>query len=214
MPPPTAIEPTTATEPTTSQPAWEIARLFPDQGHWREGDYLLLNRRTNRLVELRDGRVQVLAVPTRSHQRIVLALYNALLRFAQSIGSGEVLVAPYPLKLRPDRFREPDVIFVRGENAHRLGEQYAESADLVIEVVSDDNREHDLIVKRAEYAAAGIPEYWIVDPREREIIVLSLEGGAYVTDGPRRSGEKAVSHLLHGFEVDVDEVLAAATRPT
>jgi Uma2 family endonuclease len=47
---------------------------------------------------------------------------------------------------------------------------------LVVEVVSPGRigRERDYISKRAQYAARGIPEYWIVDPQEQMIAVLQL----------------------------------------
>ena len=57
-----------------------------------------------------------------------------------------------------------------------MGEQFSLGADLVIEVVSDQGRPRDLEIKRQEYAQAGIPEYWIVDPQLEQITVLALEG--------------------------------------
>jgi Uma2 family endonuclease len=53
--------------------------------------------------------------------------------------------------------------------------KYADGADLVIEVLSKD-RDRDLQMKRLEYAQAGIPEYWIGDPRDQRITVLRLAG--------------------------------------
>src|SRR5437016_1271126 len=43
------------------EPAWDIARLFPAQGHWSEDEYLALNG--NHLVEFSDGRIAVLPLP-------------------------------------------------------------------------------------------------------------------------------------------------------
>ena len=45
----------------------------------------------------------------------------------------------------------------------------------MIEVVSDKNRPHDIKTKRVEYAKAGIPEYWIIDPERGQITVLVLK---------------------------------------
>ena len=59
---------------------------------------------------------------------------------------------------------------------------------------------------------AGIAEYWIVEPQEKRITVLKLEGRSYVPAGEYALGQRAVSELLTGFGVDVDAVLAAA-RP-
>lgn len=69
-----------------------------------------------------------------------------------------------------------------------------------MEVVSTD-RQHDLVTKRAEYARAGIPEYWIVDPQERRITVLSLDGDAYREHGSWGPGQTADSSSLPGFAV-------------
>jgi Uma2 family endonuclease len=86
-----------------------------------------------------------------------------------------------------------------------------EGADLVVEVVSEgeENRKRDLVTKPQEYAAAGISEYWIVDPQERQITVLVLEGQAYREHGAFGSGKVATSVLLAGFSASVDAVFAA-----
>ncbi|MFO0956477.1 MAG: Uma2 family endonuclease [Isosphaeraceae bacterium] len=68
-----------------------------------------------------------------------------------------------PVRLGPDKIREPDIVFLLAEHADRIGKQVLEGADLVMEVVSEDRR-RDLVEKRADYAEAGIPEYWIIDP--------------------------------------------------
>lgn len=207
-----AASATTSTPPPESGPAWDIARLYPDQGHWGEGDYLLLNRQTNRLVELADGIVEVLPVAARSHQRIVLAFRDQLRDYAAARHAGEALVAPYPVRIGSGKFRQPDVVFIRTEHADWLGEDFADSADLVMEDVSED-RTRDLVTKRREYADAGIPEYWIVDPKEQRVILLTLSNGDYVVAVDRQASGHVASILLDGFEIDVAALLAAANRP-
>ena len=73
--------------------------------------------------------------------------------------------------------------------------------------VSRDNPDRDTNEKRADYAEARIPEYWIVDPEDGTISVLRLEGGRYVEHGVLPRGSSAASALLNGFEVSVDAVL-------
>src|SRR5882724_6743268 len=107
----------TTSPPREPGPAWEIARLFPNQGEWTEGDYLALNRWTNRLVELADSQVEVLDMPTRTHQRIVLYMRDEVRTFTEPGKLGEALVAPYPVRLRTGRFRQPDVVFMLAEHA-------------------------------------------------------------------------------------------------
>jgi len=75
--------------------------------------------------------------------------------------------------------------------------------------VSPDDPQRDLVRKRVEYAAAGIPEYWMVDSITEQIIVLRLEGTEYVEHGRFGRDTQAPSVLLEGFAVDVTEVLDA-----
>jgi Uma2 family endonuclease len=189
-----------------AEPAWDVARLFPDQGTWSEEEYLALN--SNHLVEFSHGYVEVLPMPTTSHQLIVLALYQVLKTFVSPQDLGTVLVAPLRVQLWPGKFREPDVVFMLAQHAARIGEPFWEGADLVMEVVSSDDRRRDLETKRREYAQAGIPEYWIVDPQPARITVLRLDGATYVVHGEFPTDTQATSHLLPGFAVDVTAALA------
>ena len=192
----------------TGEPAWDVARLFPNQGTWSVEEYLALE--TNHLVEFSHGYVEVLPMPTESHQFITLFLYRVLLAFVTARNLGYVLSAPFRIRLWPGKFREPDVVFMLAEHAERRGEQYWEGADLVMEVVSREYRHHDLVTKRREYVRAGIPEYWIVDPQEEKITVLTLDEDRYGVHGEFGRGVEATSVLLEGFAVAVDEVLDAA----
>jgi Uma2 family endonuclease len=186
--------------------------LFPTRGNWSEEDYLALN--ANRLVEFSHGFVEVLPMPTTSHQLLVVYLYRLVLAFTTARDLGTVLVAPLRVRLWRGTFREPDVLFLSKGHADRIGEEFWNGADLVMEVVSggDEDRRRDLVTKRREYARAGIPEYWIVDPREERITVLRLTGKRYVVHGEFPKGTVASSHLLRGFTVDVREALSQQVR--
>jgi len=191
-----------------AEPAWDIATLFPAQGAWSEEDYLLLP--TNHLVELSDGRVEVLPMPIHSHQLIVLFLYRALYDFVAARALGTLLVAPLSVRLWPGKFRQPDLLFMLAAHAARMHEAYWEGADLAVEVASPDHPERDLVTKREEYAQVGIAEYWIVDPPAATITVLRLEAERYVEHGSFGRGAVASSALLEGFKVAVDEVFGGA----
>src|SRR4051794_36056985 len=156
------------------EPTWEIATLFPAQGHWSVEEYLDLQG--NHLIEFNDGFIEVLPMPTMRHQLIVMFLSDVLRAFLKARDAGRLLVAPFRIRLSPKQIREPDVMVMLSENAHRMNNEYWEGADLVVEVVSEEGRQRDLEIKRAEYAAAGIPEYWIVDPQQNTITVLTLDG--------------------------------------
>lgn len=194
-------------------PPWEVALFFPRQGEWTESDYLHLSER-NWLIELANGCLEVLPMPTLSHQLIVKYLVYALEAFIKSGVGGLVLFAPVPVRLWPEQFREPDVFYLRPERIPADLKTPPNGVDLAMEIVSDsgDSRKHDLETKRSEYARAGIAEYWIVDPALRSITVLVLDGGHYREHGVFGAGAQATSVLLPGFAVTVDAVFAEGTH--
>lgn len=79
----------------------------------------------------------------------------------------------------------------------------------MVEVVGEHDPSRDWVTKRHEYAQAGVPEYWIVDPRKGTIVVLLLEGEAYRTYGEFGRSALATSATLAGVAVPVDAVFAA-----
>ena len=186
----------------------EIVALLPQQGEWSEHDYLWLSGQTNRLVEWTDGFIEVLPMPTPKHQAISAYLFVALHSLMQRVG-GVVLFAALRLRVGAHKFREPDLLLVRSKDDPRQGDQYWEGADLVVEIVSPDDPARDRVVKREDYAEAGIPEYWIVDPLTEQITVLTLGDGAYIEHGVFTRGSTASSALFPEFEVGVDAVLDA-----
>ena len=160
------------------EPAWDVARLFPAQGSWSVNDYMDLTDLTNQLVEYTDGHIEVMDMPTQAHQLLVRFLIDALRAFVEPRHLGEVLFAPLRVRIGANKFREPDVVFMHRDHAGRRGEDFWEGADLVMEVVSKNpiGRRRDTETKRLDYAEAGIPEYWIVDPTELFVTVLTLRG--------------------------------------
>lgn len=199
-------EPTTIQNDALNALTAAMDNTFPEQGYWNEEEYLMLATSTNRLVEITDGYIEVLPMPTRTHQRIVLFLYRALHDFVTARSLGEVLVAALPVRLWEGKFREPDVMFILKEHDNPQQDSFIEQPDLVMEVVSPGNADHDLVTKRREYAQAGITEYWIVDPRPETITILRLEQGHYGEHGQYTRGMVATSVLLAGLQMHVDAV--------
>jgi Uma2 family endonuclease len=144
--------------------------------------------------------------PTNIHQQAVGRLFRFLADFAQQ--SGWVRLAPLPVRLWPGKIREPDVLFVAREHQDRVGEQVFGPPDLVMEVTSATTQRTDRVEKYAEYARAGIPEYWIVDPQAETVEVFVLREDAYELLGKWGAGEVARSALLEGFRVEVNAVFA------
>ena len=189
----------------TRQPTMEILQLFPIQGEWTESDYFKLPE-TNRLVELSEGRLIILDMPTDEHQKAVLRLTRAIDTFVEEHLLGEMRFSPMPVQLWQNKIREPDVIFMSNDHRDRINSKVWGVPDLVVEVVSPSNEDDDRIEKFAEYAKAGITEYWIVDPINVTIEIYLLKKGKYSLKEKKQSGEIVSSSVLNGFEFAVDRL--------
>lgn len=185
-----------------------VVSLEPLQGHWTAEQYLLVTDQTNRLLEYTDGVIEALPMPTRDHQAISRFLLFALFGWIQRIG-GAVFYAPLRLQIRPGKFREPDLLLLLDANDPRNQNRFWLGADLVVEIVSPDDPERDTQVKVRDYAEAQIPEYWIVNPLNDTITVLTLDDTTYAEHGVFHRGEHAASKLLAGFSLSVAEALDA-----
>jgi len=188
------------------QPTWGVAHLYPVQGNWTEIEYLTLTNSTNHRVEF--------TMPTEAHQLMMVYLLYALGNFLSPNQLGLALPAGIRVRLPDGKFREPDIALMLAKHAQRRTNDYWNGADLVVEIVSDDpeSRRRDLDDKRTVYAAAQIPEYWIVDPKTQQITVLSLDGERYSQHGVFAPGHRATSVVLDGFAVDVASVFNSAKQ--
>jgi len=187
-----------------------LADLSALQGYWTQAQYLKLTNDGNRLIEFTDGRIEFLPMPTQRHQAISRFLFRALDSLVRDRG-GEVFFAPLRLRVRDGKFREPDLLLVHDSQDPRCRDDYWLGADVVMEVISPDNPDRDIVDKRMDYAEAGIPEYWIVNPMDESVTVLVLADGEYRAHGVFRPGEHAASSGLPGLLIDVREMFDAAS---
>lgn len=101
--------------------------------------------------------------------------------------------------------RRPDVAVLLTAHVDRFTAAGMEGVpDIAVEVISEDSVARDRRDKWAEYAAAGIPEYWIVDGREGRsgVVFYELEpDGVYAEIAPDELG-RVRSRVLTGFWLD------------
>ena len=190
------------------QLADDISRLVLRTEGFSVEDYLSLDGPY--LVEYLKGSLQILPMPTALHQAVAFVLANLLVAWSKPDPLARTKLAPFRVRLNDALYREPDVCFMRGINAARRNNRFWIGADLVAEIISDSNKAHDLQTKLTEYAAAGIPEYWIIDPDRNTISIYALARGSYVLHGDFNAGQVAASVLLAGFTVVVSDLFAAA----
>jgi Uma2 family endonuclease len=128
-----------------------------------EEDFLALPESTDK-VELVDGEVIVSPSPSYWHQEVLGRLVGAL-RSWSSRQKRAVTVGQAPLDVRFGRNRilQPDAFVLFGRVAPSHDGPIDRVPELCVEVLSS-NRVHDRVTKRLLYAAAGVKEYWVVDP--------------------------------------------------
>ena len=123
------------------------------------------------------------------------------------------MFAALRLRIREGKFREPDLLVLCDREDVRYQDRYWLGADLVAEVVSPDRPARDLVEKRVDYAEAGIPEYWIVDPRDETVTILELADGTFAEYGVFTRGDIGESLSFDGLLLDVDALFDAAANP-
>lgn len=184
---------------------------LPVQGQWTYDDYALLPDDGKRYEVIR-GELYMSAAPRPLHQRVMTRLAFFLEGYLEESNLGTAFVAPIDVLL-PEKLGDPvqpDILIVRSDRLHIIGETFIEGApDLAIEVLSPSNPAHDRSLKYELYPEVGVTEYWIIDPDERMVEVHVLRGGAYELFGQTGEDETVLSELLEGFSVPVNEIIPA-----
>ena len=166
--------------------------------------------------ELIDGEHFVSPSPTTTHQEISKRLFRTLDAFVERYRLGEVLYAPFDVKLSAWTVLVPDLVyFTAARFADVVNEKHATAApDLVVEILSPGTRRRDLGRKRAVYDRDGAREYWIVDPEARSITVLRRprpDGGLTdVAVHALASDDSLVSPLFPGLKLRLRDVFRSA----
>ena len=181
-----------------------VVDLLPEQGEWSEEAYLWLTDSARRLVEFDDGTIEVLPVPMRDHQLVVRRMLDLFAAHVEP--KGLAIFSPIRLRIRPGKFREPDLLVLKSADDPRSQNRFFTGADLVVEVVSPNDPNRDLVDKRSDYAEAGVPEYWIVNPLDETVTVLVLGKKKYRRHGVFAVGEKATSVFFPTASIEVASV--------
>lgn len=164
-------------------------------------------------AELIDGEL-VYAMPVNErHNATQLFIQTVLSLYVVKQGLGRVFADQFEMRLGLQRF-VPDASFVRTEHLDRVLPTRIEGpADLVVEVLSPDRVARDRGVKLREYAAAGVQEYWLLDPEAERIEVYAQQpDGAFVPLSPDQTGAIA-SQVVPGLRLQPEWLWPGAGRP-
>lgn len=129
--------------------------------------------------EVVDGQPVMVPAPMVGHQVVV----SRLLRLLDDACPAGYLSLTSPIdwllwQAPRLQIRQPDVVVIGAEQA--TGPRLTEAPLLVVEILSPDSFERDVVAKRREYAIAGAEHYWVVDPAAPAVIVYRRRGDELV----------------------------------
>jgi Uma2 family endonuclease len=172
-------------------------------------DYAALGEDDRNRWELQEGNLVMSPSPTPRHMVAAAELYFQLrsqlpanLRAVPDVDL-DVQLAPAD---QPGTARRPDLVVVEQAEFDRVAQDggllRASYTALVVEIVSPGSRRTDNLVKRGEYADAGIPAYWIIDVEAPISLVACHLAGAFGYQD--RGAVTGVFETAHPFGVRVD----------
>ncbi|MBZ0277489.1 MAG: Uma2 family endonuclease, partial [Anaerolineae bacterium] len=116
------------------------------------------------------GMVIKMSPVSRKHDVLDGFLYVLLRLFLNRTGTGTVIRQPFVMKITPESpAREPDLqVILKGRTEIIQETMTAGAADVVIEIVSPESENRDMVEKYYEYQGGGVREYWLVNPQRRQ----------------------------------------------
>lgn len=147
------------------------------QGEFTLEDYYALP--DDQQAELIDGVIYDMTAPTTAHQQVLLYLGRKIGdHIFNHKGKCVASIAPTDVRLDMDNrtMVQPDILVVC-ERDQVIARRIEGAPDLVIEILSPSTRRKDLHIKAGKYARAGVRELWLVDPRDRRVIIYGFEDG-------------------------------------
>jgi Uma2 family endonuclease len=200
--------------PVSADPEYPPLRVV----RWTYKDYAKWDIPEGERWELIHGRAYMMAAPNWNHQAVLAELFLEI----GTILKGKpckVLPAPFDVRLFYDQEKgedgqgenddtvvEPDIVVVC-DKEKRGREGCRGAPNLVVEILSPSTRSYDLKEKLGVYLEAGVPECWIVDIENREIVVYTLENKQY-SSRVYKAGDTIQSTTLPLIKVESGEVFA------
>lgn len=175
-------------------------------GAWTYDDLFSLPE--NKRYEIIEGALYEMPSPSWNHMVIITNLMLMLGPLVRTLG-GQIGGTPVDVFFAGADPVEPDLLVILpGSRAVGGGRGVQGPPDLLIEVLSPSNRGHDLLTKRALYGRAGVREYWIVDPAQKSVEVLTLEADALHSTQFVAGDGSLSSPVLDGVTFALSEIFA------
>lgn len=161
----------------------------------------------NKKAEFINGQIVIHSPVKRKHWKIT-DLFSSLLSIYVRIKSlGVVGTEKVMIALTRNDY-EPDIVFFNAAKAALFEEDQVlfPAPDFVVEILSKSTQKVDKTIKKDDYAAHGIQEYWIIDPNKQQIsqyLLLKPTDKTYFEPYTYRMGEDITSKVIEGFTIPI-----------
>ncbi len=157
--------------------------------------------------EVIDGRLLMAPAPGTWHQDWVGNLYYLLRPRVRKMTLGRLFISPVDVVLDPENVVQPDLVFVAAKNLGIIEKRAIfGTPDLLVELLSPSSVRRDRYTKMNLYARFGVKEYWIGDPANRSLEILTLKEGRYELRCSADEMGKLNSLVLNGLKFDLGEI--------
>lgn len=170
-------------------------------------DYKSLPESETKRYELLEGELVMVPSPTTYHQRISWNLEHVLGDFVHRHNLGFIYHAPLDVVFSEEDVAQPDIFIISKKRLEIVAKENIRGApDLIIEILSPATAERDRTYKRTLYARHGVKEYWIADPENKSVEVMTLGKKGFDTVQVYKTREHLSSPLLEALSLDVEEI--------
>jgi Uma2 family endonuclease len=173
---------------------------------WTYEDYY--NLEDDNRYEIIEGELIEMPSPGRIHQKISGNLYGILWNHLKKNKLGELYSAPFDTILSDINTFQPDILFISQTNLNVLQERGVfGSPDLVIEILSPTNPDHDKVKKFKVYEKFKVKEFWIIDPDEKTIEIFVLEEDKLISFCSAKGSERIQSKTFADIELSYQDLI-------
>ena len=188
-----------------------INQLDPINGLYTYAEYLLW--KFEERVELLKGKLFKMSAPSINHQRISGRLFVKMYSYLEGKRC-EVFSAPFDVVLKnpngeDNTVLQPDLCVVCDPKKLADGKRCYGAPDWVLEIVSPSNVEKELSKKMHIYEEAGVAEYWVLRPEEKELDIFVLQDNGYIGLKPRFAGEVVSPQKFPDLQINLSEIFSS-----
>lgn len=178
--------------------------ILNDEHRKRQLFYEWLNE--DKKAEFVNGEIIVHSPALDRHNSAMLLLARLLGIYVDDRQLGFVRAEKALIELTRNSY-EPDVCFFGSEKAALITDDllYYPAPDFIAEILSKSTEKNDREIKFADYAAHGVAEYWIIDPRRRTVEQHGIDDDTaeYALLGSFGIKDTVSSHAIAGFAIPV-----------